>query len=47
MRQVNTNAISDLISALCIWANINLRPDIRGAIKNALRKERSARANAA
>ena len=31
MRHVKASIISDLISALCIWANIKLRPDIRKA----------------
>ena len=44
MRQIQARAISDLISALCVYANVNLRPDIREAIKNALKKEKSARA---
>jgi fumarate hydratase subunit alpha len=47
MRKVKANAISDLISRLCIKANMNLRPDIRKAIKNALRREKIARAKEA
>jgi fumarate hydratase subunit alpha len=44
MRQIKTSAISELISRLCIEANINLRLDIRKAIENALKREKSARA---
>lgn len=44
MKQVKTSVISDLISRLCIKANIDLRPDIRKAIKSALKKEKNANA---
>lgn len=44
MRQVKSAVISDLISRLCIEANINIRPDIRKAIKNALKKEKNRNA---
>jgi len=47
MRHVKASIISDLISALCIWANIKLRPDIRKAIKNAAKKEKNQRAKIA
>ena len=47
MRKVKSSAISNLISKLCIEANINLRPDIRKAIENALKKEKSARTKGA
>jgi len=46
MRQVKTSTISDLISALCICANVNLRPDIRRSIENSLKKEGNPRAKA-
>jgi len=44
MRQIKASVISDLISRLCIKANIDLRPDVREAIKNALKKERNIKA---
>lgn len=44
MRQIKTRAISSLISALCIQANLNLRPDFKKALKNALKKETGRRA---
>ena len=47
MRRVKTGDISDLVSALCIWANLNLRPDIRKAIKKARGKEKNSRAKTA
>jgi len=47
MRRVKTGDISDLISALCIWANLNLRPDVRKAIKKARAKEKNRRAKTA
>jgi len=47
MRQIKASVISDLISRLCIEANINLRPDIRKAIKAALKKEKTTRAKEA
>ena len=47
MKQISATRISDLVSKLCIKANIDLRPDIRSAMKSALRKEKSAKAKAA
>ena len=41
MRTVNVSAISQLISKLCIAANMKLRDDVLKAIKNALRKEKN------
>ncbi len=47
MRQVKTSAISDLISRLCIEANVRLRPDMRKAIRTALKKEKNTGAKSA
>lgn len=47
MRKVLASTISNLISRLCIEANINLRPDIPKAIKKALKKEKSINARTA
>ena len=44
MRTVKASAISQLISRLCIVANMKLRDDILKAIKGALKKEKSAAA---
>ncbi|OGW74943.1 MAG: fumarate hydratase [Omnitrophica bacterium RBG_13_46_9] len=44
MRKVNVNDIRDVVSELCIEANVNLRGDIRKALKNAIRKEANKKA---
>lgn len=44
MRIVKAGAISQLVSRLCIIANMKLRDDVLKAIKSALRKEKSATA---
>jgi fumarate hydratase subunit alpha len=46
MKRISTDAISGLISKLCIDANIRLRPDIRKAIKNAVGREKGIQAKA-
>jgi fumarate hydratase subunit alpha len=46
MRRISADAISTLISKLCIDANIRLRPDIHKAIKSAIGKEKGAQAKA-
>ena len=44
MRKINANRIREVVSGLCIEANINMRGDIHRAIKEALSKENRKRA---
>lgn len=44
MRTINVNKIREVVSELCIEANINLRADIENAIKKSLRKETQKKA---
>jgi len=39
MREINVSKIKNVISGLCIEANVNLRPDIYRALKHASKKE--------
>lgn len=47
MRKIRSSAVSDLVSRLCIKANMDLRPDILKAIENALRNEKNVNAKSA
>ena len=44
MRKINVNKIKKAVSELCIEANVNLRRDIKHAMKKALRGETNKRA---
>ncbi|MEE9499692.1 MAG: fumarate hydratase, partial [Candidatus Omnitrophota bacterium] len=44
MRKINVNKIKNVVSELCIEANVNLRRDIYKAILKALKKETNKRA---
>ena len=44
MRKINVNKIKNVVSKLCIEANVNLRRDIYKAILKALKKETNKRA---
>ena len=44
MREISVNKIKNVVSRLCIEANINLRQDIFRAMKRAFKKETKARA---
>lgn len=44
MREINVKKIKDAVEELCLKANFELRRDVLGALRAALRKERSARA---
>ena len=41
MRTINAKRIANLVSSLCIKANIDLRPDVKKAIKSSIKKERN------
>lgn len=44
MRKVQARDITNLVSRLCVEANINLRPDIKKAIRDALKREKAKNA---
>lgn len=44
MRKIRARYITNLVSRLCVEANINLRPDIKKAIRDALKREKAKNA---
>lgn len=44
MREISTSKIREAVTELCLKANFDLRQDVLGALKSALKKETNARA---